>query len=350
MIAATATASIAIGPAAAAAADDQPVVIATMSIWADIVDQVDCTDTFDVQSLIPAGGDPHSYEPSMQDRDRLGEAALMVVNGADLEAGLIDTIDAAADDGTPLFAVADHVTTHAMSEDDEHEHEAEADDSHADESEATDEHADEDSHADHSEAADEDHDHEEGDEHDHDHGGVDPHVWLDPTLVAEAVPAIGEALVAAGADETAIADCVATVTTSLTELDDEITALVEAIPPAERLLVTNHDALGYFARRYGFVVLGSVLPSTSTLVEASPAELDELAAKIEEANDGNGVPAIFAEALEATDDATTLGDRLGVEVVTLYTDSLGEDGSGADTYQAMLLHDATLIVDALTGG
>lgn len=301
-----------------------------MSIWADIVDQVDCTDAFDVQTLIPAGGDPHSYEPSMQDRDRLGGAALMVVNGADLEAGLIDTIEAAAGDGTPLFAVTDHVTTHAMGEGEgegeEHDHGEASGDSH-------DEHGDE----------------AEGDEHDHDHGGIDPHVWLDPTLVAEAVPALAEALVAAGADEAATAECVATVTASLEDLDDEITGLVEQIPPAERLLVTNHDALGYFARRYGFVVLGSVLPSTSTLVEASPAELDALADTIRDANDGAGVPAIFAEALEATDDATTLGDRLGVDVVTLYTDSLGDEGSDADTYQSMLLHDATLIVDALTG-
>src|SRR5687767_10198916 len=79
-------AAILAGGAAAArpaADDDQPVVVVTMSIWADIVDRVDCADAFDIQTLIPVGGDPHSYEPSMQDRDTLGDAALVVANGAD---------------------------------------------------------------------------------------------------------------------------------------------------------------------------------------------------------------------------------------------------------------------------
>ncbi len=340
-VAATA-AGAAITVAPVEAAGDRPVVIATMSIWADVVDQLDCADTVDVQTLIPAGGDPHAYEPSMQDRDRLGDAALVVVNGAGLEAGLIDTLDAAAGDGTALFAVTDHVTTHAMDEgdhDDEIEHDESADDH--DESDHDE--------SGHDESGHDESDHDGDDHADHDHTGADPHVWLDPTLVAEAVPALAEALVAAGADESEISDCADTLIASLEDLDAEISALVEQIPPEQRLLVTNHDALGYFARRYGFEVLGSVLPSSSTLVEASPAELDELADTIEAANGGNGVPAIFAEALEATDDATALGDRLGVEVVTLYTDSLGEEGSGADTYQAMLLSDAALIIDALTG-
>ncbi len=114
------------------------------------------------------------------------------------------------------------------------------------------------------------------------------------------------------------------------------------MPPDRRLLVTNHDALGYFADRYGFEILGTVLPGTSTLAEASPAELERLAADIESA----GVPAIFAEALESTDEAAALADDLGVDVVTLYTDSLGDDGSGAETYAELMRYDATAIADA----
>ncbi len=131
----------------------------------------------------------------------------------------------------------------------------------------------------------------------------------------------------------------------LVELDAAIAERLGTVPEERRLLVTNHDNLGYFADRYGFEVIGSVLPSSSTLVEASPSELDDLADEIEEA----GVPAIFAEALESTDDATALGDRLGVEVVTLYSDSLGEEGSGAETYAEMMLFDADAIASALAG-
>ena len=107
--------------------------------------------------------------------------------------------------------------------------------------------------------------------------------------------------------------------------------------------MTNHDALGHFAERYDFEILGTVLPGSSTLGEASPAELEALSAEIEAA----GVPAIFADGLETSDEAATLADRLGVDVVTLFTDSLGEDGSGAETYPELMRFNATAIADAL---
>ena len=122
-----------------------------------------------------------------------------------------------------------------------------------------------------------------------------------------------------------------------------MTDILAVVPPDRRLLVTNHDALGRFADRYDFEILGSVIPGSSTLAEASPAELEQLADDIE----AQGVPAIFAEALESTDEATTLADRLGVDVVTLYTDSLGEEGSGAETYPDLMRFNATAIADAL---
>lgn len=285
--------------ASAASGDDRPTIVVTMSIWSDVVDRLDCTDAFAIHTLIPAGGDPHSYEPSMRDRDTLSDAALVVANGAGLEEQLHDTLDAVADDGTPTFEVAAHVTTRPMGGSDGHD----------------------------------------------EHGGDDPHVWFDPTLVVEALPALGEALVGAGADRAEIDGCVATVTSELDALDAEIATTLDAVPDDRRLLVTNHDALGYFARRYGFAILGSVLPSSSTLVEASPAELDDLAEAIEDA----GVPAIFAEALESADDASALADRLGVELVTLYTDSLGDEGSGVTSYAELLRFDAEAIADALAG-
>lgn len=298
-------------------ADDDAVVVVTMSIWADVVDRLDCTDTFTLQTLIPAGGDPHSYEPSMRDRDTLSEAALVVANGADLEAQLHDTLETIADDGTPVFEVADNVTTRRM------DGAAEPDDQ-ATDGEAT-----------HDEATD--------DEDDHAHEGADPHVWFDPTLVVEALPPLADALVDAGADRDEIDGCAEMLTGELTALDAEITTILDSVPADRRLLVTNHDALGYFAAHYGFEIIGSVLPSSSTLVEASPSELDDLADAIEDAD----VPAIFAEALESTDDASALADRLGVDVVTLYTDSLGDEGSGVTSYDDLLRFDAEAIASAL---
>jgi zinc/manganese transport system substrate-binding protein len=266
---------------------DDPVVVATTSIWADIVDRLDCADQFTVDALIPVGGDAHSFEPSMRDRGALADAALVVANGGGLEEQLGDTLDAVADDGTPVFEVFDHV----------------------------------------------------GD-------GGDPHLWFDPTVVAEAASPIADALVAAGADAATTERCVDELVAELDDLDAELTEILSVIAPDRRLLVTNHDALERFAERYDLEILGTVLPGSSTLAEASPAELEQLSADIEAA----GVPAIFAEALESTDEATTLAERLGVDVVTLYTDSLGEEGSGAETYPDLMRFDARAIADALNEG
>lgn len=275
-------------------------VIATMSIWADITRQVACDDTLTVRSLIPAGVDAHGYEPSLQDREALDDAALVVANGLGLESLLDDTLAEVTAGGTPVFEAGDHITP------------IEGDD----------------------------------DEHDDEHGeahGVDPHLWFDPTRVAEAVPALGDALVEAGADRAATDECVTTTVSALTELDAEVAGILAVVPPERRLLVTNHDTLGYLADRYDFTVIGSVLPSSSTLAEASPGELEALGEEIEAA----GVPAIFVDFLGASADARALAERLGVEVVELPTDALGDAGSGFGTYAEFMRHDAELIAAAL---
>ncbi len=122
-----------------------------------------------------------------------------------------------------------------------------------------------------------------------------------------------------------------------------MTEILSVVPPERRLLVTNHDALGHFADRYDFEILGTVLPGASTLARHRPPSSSTSPTTSRQP----GVPAIFAEALESTDEATTLAERLGVDVVTLYTDSLGEDGSGAETYADLMRFDATAIADAL---
>jgi zinc/manganese transport system substrate-binding protein len=103
--------------------------------------------------------------------------------------------------------------------------------------------------------------------------------------------------------------------------------------------------LAYFADRYGFEVVGTVIPAASTLAAANPADLERLAQLIDDV----GVGAVFAETQHSSADADALAERVGdVEVVTLFTDTLDVEGSGADTYLALLLTDAELIADALS--
>jgi zinc/manganese transport system substrate-binding protein len=314
----------AIGQASAAEADGDappPTIVVTTSIWADIVGNVACGGLAAVETLIPVGGDPHSFEPSLRDRERLGEAALVVANGLLLEETLEDTLDAVADDGVPVVLMADFVTTIEFAQGER------GDD---DEGEAH-----------------EDEGKEEGTDEDHGHGGDDPHIWFDPTRVAGALAPLGDVLVAeAGLDRGAVDACVATYAAELEVLDSDIEQLLAVVPPDRRTLVTNHEALGYFADRYGFELLGAVIPSPTTLAETSAAALAELAGIIA----AEGVPAIFAESQHSSDDAEALAAQVGeVEVVTLFTDSLGEDGSGAETYVGLMRTDAELIATALGG-
>ena len=271
--------------------------MATTGIWADIAGRVVCDGSLDVRTIVPTGGDPHSFEPSLADREMLDGATLVVANGLGLEETLDDTLQQVEAGGVPVFRAGDHVETIRGS-----------------------------------------------DQRDEDGDGADPHIWLDPTRVAAVLPALGAALVEAGVDQATVDDCVTSAQADLAGLDEELASTFAAIPAARRKLVTNHDALGYLADRYDLEIVGSVLPSTSTLTEASTGELEELGTAIEEA----GVPAIFAERLGNSADAEALADRLGVELVELYSDALGEQGSGADTYEGMLRTDATSIADALS--
>jgi ABC-type Zn uptake system ZnuABC Zn-binding protein ZnuA len=314
----------------AAAASDGPLVIATTSLWADVTSLVACDGLARVEHLIPIGADSHGYEPSLADRGRLEEATLVVANGLDLEEGLVDTLDAVADDGTAVFEVAEHLSTLPSEATDEHEG-----------GDHGDEHHDEHEGGDH---GDEHHDEHEGGDHDeHDHDGDDPHVWFDPTRVAEALPALGDALVAAGLDRDSVDECLAAAIAELEAVDAEVAELLTAVPIERRRLVTNHEALGYFADRYDFEIIGTVIPGGSTLGEVSPADLVELQEAITEA----AVPAVFAEIGLTDDDITALADRLGVEVVSLHTESLGEPGTGAESYAGVMRSNATAIAGAL---
>ena len=280
----------------------------TTSIWADITSNVACDGLARVEGLIPPGGDPHSFEPSLRDRETMENATLVVANGLFLEESLEDTIDAVEANGVAVLRVGDGLDTIPAAGHDAEDHDDESD----------------------------------GDDHD----GDDPHVWWDPTRIAAAVPTIADALADAGIDRTALDACVADYLDQLATLDDEVMAIVGPLPVAQRLLVTNHDSLGYFADRYDFEVVGTVIPSSSSLAATSPAELDALAADIE----ATGVSAIFADTQNSSTDADALANRIGdVVVISMLTDTLDEPGTEQGTYIGWLRQNANTIVAALAG-
>ena len=380
-----------------------PLVLASTGIWADVVGNLACGGLAEVESIMGAGVDPHAYEPSMADRARMEEATLVVANGLGLEEGLLDTLEAVEAGGTTVFWMGDHVEAIEFAAGDDHDdhddhghedegHDDEADDhdhegddhdedgDHDHEGEGHDEDGDHDhegeghdddgdGHDDHEgEGHDEDgdHDHEgeghedEGhdddghddeadghDDHGHVHSGADPHVWFDPVRVSATLGELAEHLTDdAGLAPDAVADCLSRYQTDLAQLHDELVEILSAVAPADRRLVTDHDALGYFADRYGFEVIGTVIPSVSTMAETNPAALEKLAEVIAE----TGVRAIFAEDHRSDDTIQALASRAGpVEVATLYTGSLGQPGSGADTYAGFMRTNAGIIADALGG-
>jgi len=170
---------------------------------------------------------------------------------------------------------------------------------------------------------------------------------MDPIRVASALPALGEAVVTnTGLDAEMIDGCISDYEAELETASEEIAADVSVLDVDQRKLVTNHDAFGYFADRYNFEIIGTVIPGGSTLAESNAAQLQELSETIESA----GVAAIFAEEQESTQDADAVAATVdGVEVITLLAGTLGESGSGSDTLIGMLENNAELIAAGLAG-
>ena len=174
---------------------------------------------------------------------------------------------------------------------------------------------------------------------------ADPHWFTDPVRMAEAADLITDA----------VADDIGTTEAlrgrgershrDLVMLDAEVRDLLAAIPDDRRELVTNHEVFGYFAARYDLEVVGTVVPGVTGLAETSPSALDDLVDTIIDRD----VPAVFADSTSSTDLADALADEVGrpVQVVELFTESLGEPGSGGETYAAMMRTNATRIRDAL---
>jgi zinc/manganese transport system substrate-binding protein len=175
---------------------------------------------------------------------------------------------------------------------------------------------------------------------------VDPHYWLSAPNAIHMVENVRDALSEADpAEADAFGQRADTLIGRLQEADDEIRGLIDEVPTEHRGIVTNHDALGYFMAEYGLRFVGSIFPSLDVSAEPNPAQLAELVDTIR----GERVTAIFSESAINPRLAEAIAEESGARVVDapLYTDSLGAPGSGADSLDGMLLHNATVIHDAL---
>jgi ABC-type Zn uptake system ZnuABC Zn-binding protein ZnuA/ABC-type Mn2+/Zn2+ transport system permease subunit len=183
---------------------------------------------------------------------------------------------------------------------------------------------------------------------DEDESELDPHWWHDPRNVEAAVPAIENALVAADSSQKAeFARNADAYLAEVKALDAGIARCIDSVPATERKLVTDHDAFGYFANRYGIEVVGAVIPSQTTQAQASAKDLSELAKTIEAEN----VKAVFPESSLSASVVEAIARQTGAAAdYTLYGDTLGPEDSSGDTYLRMEEANADAVVRGFTGG
>ncbi|MBX3045983.1 MAG: zinc ABC transporter substrate-binding protein [Anaerolineales bacterium] len=297
--------------------------MATTPILADIVSQVG-GEHVQLSVLIPAGTDPHAFEPTPQDAARLAEADLVVVNGLGLEESLTSLLHEVEEDGRVVIA-----SEGIDPLDFEHEHEGEHEHEHEEEHEHEDEH---------------EHDEEHEHEGEHHHEGQDPHVWMNPLNVSVWVDNIAAALSAAdGANASEYQANADAYKAHLVELDHWIHEQVAMLPAADRKLVTDHESFNYFAEQYGFEIVGVLIPSFSTLSEVSAGELAELENTITTQN----VPAIFIGASMSPGLAERVSADTGVALVVLYGETLSGQEGPAPSYLELMRYNVSSIVDAL---
>jgi ABC-type Zn uptake system ZnuABC Zn-binding protein ZnuA len=295
------------GTAGGNAAGTAAPVVAIENFLADFTRQV-AGGRLEVRSLIPPGVDPHGYEPTPQDVVAVAGARLIVVNGAGLESFIAKLLANAGAD-RPLVEASHGLVSRSAREGEVLE------------------------------------------------GGViatgptsepDPHFWLDPVMAVRYVQNIRDALSRIDpAGEKIYGSNADAYIQQLRQLDTWIASRVAAIPPEKRALVTNHESLGYFADRYGFRIIGTVIPSVST--EATPTARQ--LARLVEALKAAGARAVFLEVGGSPQMARQVAQEAGIPVVTeLYTHSLTDSSGPAPTYLDMMRYDVKTIVDALAGG
>ncbi len=277
-------------------------VVCTTTIVADAVKRVG-GDRVAIETLMGAGIDPHKYLAKLDDRKKLDAAHLVFVNGLHLEGKMADLFE----------KNQDRWRAHAVAGTIDHANLRKAD--------------------------------VDGGEH-------DPHIWFDVQLWTNAVGVVRDALAEldpTGAD--GYKANAAAYVKELEALDAEIRTKLATVPKEKQVLVTSHDAFGYFGRAYGFEVIG--LQGVSTASETGTAQRDALAQKIGKQK----VPAVFTETSVPDDGLRAVLDDVKskykheVRLVggddALYSDALGEPGSPGATYPGMIRHNVSVIVEAL---
>jgi len=272
-------------------------VIAAETFLADIAQNV-AGDRVKIDSLMPIGVDPHGFEPTPTDVAKIADSTVLIVNGAGFEEFLAKLLENAGGQRAVLEASAG-LTSRRL---------------------------------------------HDGEIADPDHNG-DPHFWLDPNNVIKYVENIRDGLSAADPAGAATYQVNAEAyIAKLKELDRWIADRVAEVPEAKRLLVTNHESFGYFADRYGFKIIGTVLPSISTGSSPSAQQLAALIDRIK----ATGAQAIFLETGTNPQLAEQVAQETGSKVVTnLYSHSITNAGGPAPTYIDMMKFNTNAIVNAL---
>ena len=348
---------------------DRVAVVATTTIAGDIVSRIG-GEQISLYVMLPVGADPHLFQPTPRDARQVADAAVVFINGAGLEAEFLGNLLTNVEpsrvvDLSSNLELRRLEGGHGHDEDghdedehdeDEHDEDEHGEDEHDEDEHGEDEHDEDEHHED--EHGEDEHDEDEHgedehgedehheDEHGHAHGDFDPHVWMDPTLIAAWAPAIAAALSEVDPGSAgAYAERAAALAAELHELDAWVRERVAAVPVPKRILITDHDVLGYFADRYQFSVLDTIIPGFSTASEPSARHLAALRDAISE----HAVPAIFVGLTVSPRAAEVVAEDLGIEVVSIYTGSLGEPDGPAGTYQDFIRTNVERIVTALGG-
>lgn len=280
------------------AAGDKRVVVTYSVLGAIVKDVLAGTDGVSVSVLIPNGADPHEWEPSAKDVSRINNATLVVRNGLDLEEGVADALGEAAKKNVAMFTASDHITVRRVGKG-------------------------------------------EGipsGDPDQAEGAEDPHLWTDPVAMTAVVEALGPALKAVGIDASA---GVTRVVADLAKADNDVKALFAGVSAANRKLVTGHESMGYFAARYGFALIGAVVPSLTSQAEVSASDLAALKKQIADAK----VSVVFTETGTPSKVADAVSKESGARLVPITTHALPADGK----YSTFLTDLAATIAKALAG-
>src|SRR5690554_1271472 len=301
--------------------------VATFSILGDWVANVG-GDEIELVVLVGPDADSHGYEPTPRDMLAIAGADIVFENGLGFETWLDALYDASGSraqrvvvtQGVDPIAAAESGAQHDHHHED-HDHDPDHDHDH-------------------------DHHHEDHGHEGHDHGEFDPHTWHDVRNAVIAVELIRDAL--AEADPANAASYRANAASYLEELEalDALVSLeASRLPEQRRKLVTNHHSMGYFARAYGFEVIGTLLPLSTDVGEAAAGDMSALIDAIRAA----GIPALFVENVANSSLIERIAAEAGVTVApSLYTDALGAPGSAGDTYLNMFRHNLAVITAALS--